>query len=214
LPSETLDVEKIGQGVSELDELLLSIGSSITHLFGLSILIRRQRPRGRVPCLDSFEPLRQSPDITNVTDKFPKTKQHSWLAVRVGNATARRREIIRYRQLHRERIGKRKADYGQVAEASASAYSETLATTFEGTIGNNASPDVAPHSDEGNGRMSIFTSATSFASLTDDSNMGYQIPDLSDMILEGVQLEYGVEFECPYCRTIQVLANRFEWKLR
>lgn len=75
--SESFNVRSDGNRpeVNELDELLLSISSSISHLFSLSMLIRRQRPKGRLPALDNFTPAESSPDITNVTDKFPKSKE-------------------------------------------------------------------------------------------------------------------------------------------
>jgi len=85
----------------------------------------------------------------------------------------------------------------------------TIATTFEEASTVHAEPFQPPLSD----RQSIFTSATSFVSDYDESqSMGRKIPDLSDMVLDGVQLEYGEVFECPYCRTIQMVMNRFEWK--
>ncbi|KAI0901593.1 hypothetical protein F4806DRAFT_443827 [Annulohypoxylon nitens] len=35
---------------------------------------------------------------------------------------------------------------------------------------------------------------------------------LPRLILEGVQLRHGRSFKCPYCRTVQEIADRFEWK--
>lgn len=49
-------------------------------------------------------------------------------------------------------------------------------------------------------------------STMDSEGTGLNIPDLADMVLDGVQLNYGEPIECPYCRTIQNLGNRYEWK--
>lgn len=192
--------------MSELEELVLSIRSSVNHLFGLSILIRRQRPKGRLPTLSSFSHLESSPDIVNVTDKFPKVKQNRWLAQRLGNAITQRRHSIQYRQTHREHLT---ASRGSEKNVLSDDTAITIATTFEEAPEGNL--DLLTESSRD--QQSIFTSATSLASnYDDDHSMGRHVPDLSDMVLDGVQLEYGEAFECPYCRTIQKVMNRFEWK--
>jgi hypothetical protein len=207
--SDSLDDESGNnlQPTSELDELILSIHSAISHLFGLSILIRRQRPRGRLPTLDSFTPLENSPDISNVIDKFPKVKSSPWLARRLGNEVTRRREHIRYRQFHRESLAREQLAHRDIRDTTTVADTVT-ATTFQEADHSGVVPQT--QQDVPSGRLSVLTSATSFLSL--EENMGRRIPDLSDMTLDGVQLEYGEPFECPYCRTIQEAKNRSEWK--
>lgn len=198
---------------TELNELLLGIGSSISHLFGLSVLIRRQRPKGRSPALDTFIPHETSPDISNVNDKFPRVKLLPWLSKRLGNAITMRRHLIHYRQLHRERLTKRKEERETSASDEASTFVSTLeATTIATTFEEFDSLRPAEDDQFQTRRISVLTSATSFVSIGDNENMGRQIPDLPDMTLDGIQLGYGVPFECPYCRTIQVVLNRHEWK--
>ncbi|KAI9162993.1 ankyrin repeat protein [Paramyrothecium foliicola] len=199
-----------GPPVEELDELLLSVASSVSHLFNLSILIRRQRPKGRLPTLDGFRPVDKSPDISSVMDKFPKSKQIPWLAERLGNATTQRRQLIQYRQSHRERLRGHNT-HGSHADDHHTIRG-TVATTFdEGQTsqhGQLAERETAALDN----RSSQRTMATSFFSTASGSITGRRVPDLSDMKLDGVQLNYGEEFECPYCRTIQLAANRYEWK--
>ncbi|KAM0427796.1 hypothetical protein ACHAPT_007253 [Fusarium lateritium] len=60
-------------------------------------------------------------------------------------------------------------------------------------------------------QVSIFTSATSFVSSSDDT-IGPRIPELDDLTFNGKKLEYGEPIECPYCRTTQVLDNQAKWK--
>ncbi|CAG7566372.1 unnamed protein product [Fusarium equiseti] len=183
------------KSTTELDELLLSLRSAINHLFGLSILIRRQRPRGRLPELEELT-LESSPDISYLTDRFPKTKSNIWLARRLGNNITRQRRLIQYRQHHRESLAKRDFKGSDPADTAT-----IVATTFH--EGDKSSGTHQTPQDADSSRMSIFTSATSFLSLEDGTTTGRSIPDLSDMILDGVQLDYGKPFECPYCRTIQ-----------
>ena len=160
-----------------------------------------------------------SPDISYVVDRFPKAKQSPWLAKRLGNATAQRRQMIQYRRLHRDRLAKRKEntnrplDGNDTATIAGTAAASTIATTFiveQGGTGGSINGGAEEH-DIGE-RMTILTSATSFLSIGEDENIGRRIPDLFNMTLDGVRLQYGVAFECPYCRTIQRAANRHEWK--
>lgn len=139
-----------------------------------------------------------------MADRFPKAKSNLWLARRLGNNISKQRKIIQYRQEHRASLAKESEQPGVGDTAT------VVATTYH-EIDNLELSDQVPKGVSSSG-MSAFTSATSFQSLGDEEGMGRPIPDLSDMTLDGVQLEYGEPFECPYCRTIQVAANRYEWK--
>lgn len=200
----TIDPETDLESTSELEQLLLNMHSSISHLFSLSTLIRRGRPKGRLPKPDSFVALESSPDIKHVEDKFPKVTKTPWLAQRLGNAITQRREVIHYRQTHRSRLAKVVPSEGDGADpAGRDQAPGTIATTFEDT-------EQSDVNQPGN-RNSIFTSATSFISAY-GHDMGRRIPDLSNMTLDGVQLHYREPIECPYCRTIQTLENKLEWR--
>ncbi|RYP78484.1 hypothetical protein DL771_000437 [Monosporascus sp. 5C6A] len=152
---------------------------------------------------------------SNKGDKFPKAKQKPWLVRRLGNATARRRRDIQYRQTHRTALAKQQDEQATMSDDShtvttgLSTNVTTVATTFE------EQPRDLPEFElpQAVNRLSVMTSATSFVSnFEEEANMGRRVPDLSNMILDGVQLEYGQPFECPYCRTIQMAAYRLEWK--
>lgn len=168
------------------------------------MLIRRQRPRGRLPELEGIA-LESSPDISYLTDKYPKAKSNIWLARRMGNNITLQRRHIQYRQHHRESLAKR--------DVRRSAHVDTttiVATTFQEEDSPSGTQQTPP--DEDRSLISVFTSTTSFLSLEDGTTMGRFIPHLSDMVLDGIQLEYGEPFECPYCRTIQNVTNRYQWK--
>lgn len=183
----------------------------IDHLFGLSILIRRLRPRGKFGQLSSFQPsISSHRDIVTVTDKFPKAKQTPWLAERLGKANDQRRQFFAYRQQHRGHLGT-KPERQEILPANDNATLEaatTVATTFEEGNGGQSEPrDIQPD------QKSVITTATSFASDFEDSGqMGRRVPELSDMTLDGVQLGYNDLIECPYCRTIQSFTDRVTWK--
>lgn len=206
---------------TELEDLIKAMTSAIDHLFSVSILIRRQRPKGRLLDAAAFVPAEQSPDITNIRDRFPKIKQLPWLSKRLGNATAQRRELIKYRQLHWARLAKNRessaGDTTQLLTADPSDV-DTIPTTFQED--ENPTPSrkrgegeerVEQEKEHADARVSIFTSATSFTSQVDEE-VGCRVPDLPDISRDGVQLEYDRPFECPYCRTIQRVENRMEWK--
>ncbi|RSL73524.1 hypothetical protein CEP51_011725 [Fusarium floridanum] len=109
--------------------------------------------------------------------------------------------MIQYRQSHRNRLATVAPEDND--EGAPSKIFETVATTYE----ERAQGEIGGPRD----RRSMFTSATSFVS-SYGNDLGRRIPDLPDMTLEGVQLGYREPIECPYCRTIQVLANRAEWR--
>ncbi|KAM5378123.1 hypothetical protein ACJZ2D_004581 [Fusarium nematophilum] len=194
---------------SELQQLLLNLSSSLNHLFGLSVLIRRMRPKGRIRGLDDAP---ENPrDVVTVTDKFPRVRQRTWLAQRLGNAIGQRRQYFEYRQQHRQRLASHGSeknislDDGEPGVDAAT----TIATTFEENLDGEPSAARQLLLD----RRSIFTAATSLVSDYDENQeMGRRIPDIPDMVLDGLQLDYGIPVECPYCRTIQTFANRLEWK--
>lgn len=199
---------------TELAELFLNIQSSITSLFELSVLIRRDRPRGKTQQHGAHVPLTDpNLDILHARDKFPKLKQIPGLAEKIGAGISRQRDHIRYRQAHRRKL----ARPGVVVEADGrsiilSEHATTKATSFgEPSIGTplqteDAVMDVA----EIKSNISI---ATSFATTAPGGlSSGRKIPELTDMWLEGVQLDYDTHFECPYCRTIQKMSNRKQWK--
>jgi hypothetical protein len=58
---------------SELQDLALIVASSINQLFGLSVLVRRMKPKGRFRNPD--KPTESPRDIVTVADKFPKVRE-------------------------------------------------------------------------------------------------------------------------------------------
>ncbi|KAF3812219.1 hypothetical protein GCG54_00009904, partial [Colletotrichum gloeosporioides] len=180
----------------ELRELLKNIQSAVDHLFELSIILRRHKPRGRTLHI-AFEPSTSSQDITNVGDRYPKARNKSWLLQRLGNAVSMRRQYIQYRQNHRP--GRPEGKGKKIGGAATS-----KATTF-------LEPEDLLRSMRA---FSIHTSVTSMASSfgINEDGQSLRVPPLTDMVLNGVALKYGEKFECPYCRTKCMVETRDEWK--
>ncbi|KAK1849120.1 hypothetical protein CCHR01_08232 [Colletotrichum chrysophilum] len=161
------------------------------------MLLRRQRPRGRVRSLSvDFQPETASPDITNVGDKFPKAKDKPWLLRRLGNAVTLRRLRIQYRQKHHNSLSQEPTTDGK----------EDTATSKATTFVEGESPPEAPYA------SSAFSAATSLLSCYSSEHGGRQIPELTRLTYNGIKLEYNKSFECPFCYTIQKVADQWEWK--
>lgn len=182
----------------ELRELFLNLEASVTLLFDLSMLLRRYRPRGRVrPLSVDFQLETASPDITNVGDKFPKAKDKPWLLQRLGNAVTLRRLRIQYRQEHHNSLSQEPTDADGEEDTATS-----KATTF---IESESPPEASYAS-------SAFSAATSLLSCYNSEHGGGHIPELTRLTYKGIKLEYNKSFECPYCCTIQKVADEWEWK--
>ena len=189
---------------TELDELLASIQASVDRLFRLSMLIRRSRPRGRLPTEAGALGVDPSMDIRHVKDKFPKVKETEWLAERLGIAIAKRRAFIRYRKLHHQRLAEQSQDLAENSNAKAP---PTIATTYD-----ESSIDIEQHAAK-LAQPSIITGATSFATAFGGDESGdLRVPDLTRLEFHGIQLEYDSAFDCPFCRTIQVVSSEREWR--
>lgn len=171
------------------------------------MLIRRDRPRGRTIRQGPNSPRGDTgPDITNVKDKFPKLKQNPWLAERIGSSIMQQREHIRYRQSHRRALSQPQVAVGQDGQSLT-----TKATSFYEAL-DAIGTELPVTLDDSTGQ-SIRSFATSYATTAvSDIGTGRRIPELSDMRLDGVQLNYDTHVECPYCRTILKFKDRYQWK--
>ncbi|TGJ79342.1 hypothetical protein E0Z10_g9424 [Xylaria hypoxylon] len=172
---------------SEVDELYLGIGSAISHLFSISMLIRRERPKGRFPNPQNFVPREHSTDITHVRDKFPKLAHSPWLMQRLGNAITLRREALRYRQLHRKELAAQPR-----SDDVSDNLSGIVATTF--VESTNDHDERKTQVENNQDRESVFTSATSFISnYSNLEDLGPRIPDLSDMAIALASMPLSID---------------------
>ncbi|EEU42727.1 uncharacterized protein NECHADRAFT_84262 [Fusarium vanettenii 77-13-4] len=194
---------------TELDELLSGIQSSVDRLFRLSMLIRRKRPQGRLPTEIGAQVVDATMDIRHIKDKFPKVREAEWLAERLGTAIAKRREFLCYRQLHRQRLAEQSQyQSGEVTAASRRAPS-TIATTYDESSLDIDQETIKP------AHLSIITGATSFATAFEaDEDDNLHVPTFTRLKFHGTQFQYDSAFECPFCRTIQVVSSELNQNRR
>ncbi|KAJ4351198.1 uncharacterized protein N0V89_006537 [Didymosphaeria variabile] len=197
--------------ISEVAELRRAIKDTITNLFRMSVVIRNPTPRGRYKSSRNQEPIDPAFDITHVRDKFPTlSDNYDDLLIRhLGKANTRRREYFRYRRehhlklLHDQAQPMPESSEGNIAEPNELA-SSFKATTFKG-------PDTMELPDELEDRDFDVGSITSFATTAPGGSGNFRrIPDPPKRGIE-TDFHYGSYFECPYCYTIQNVANRREW---
>ncbi|KAL1592701.1 hypothetical protein SLS60_011117 [Paraconiothyrium brasiliense] len=192
--------------VSELAEVQRAINDTTTNLFRMSVVIRNPTPRGRWRISKYQEPLDPSSDIRHVRDKFPTLSNHDdILATYFGKANTRRREYFRYRREHHLGLLHDQAQPLPESRDPNEIASSFKATTFKG-------PDSKEPSEELEDREFDVGSMTSFATTAPGGSGNLRrIPDPPKSSIE-THFQYGSYFECPYCYTIQNVANRREWK--
>lgn len=174
------------------------------------MLIRQQRPRGRLPVPDTLPRQDPSLDIRHVKDKFTKTKDSPWLAERLGKSITERRDFILYRQAHQHRMRGSHEDSTEGAFNVSEPAPSTVATSYKNVpeISLNPVDELESFS-----RLSTRTGETSFATaLSGDEGDELRIPELTRLVFNKVQLQYNEEFECPFCRTIQIVSTYPGWK--
>ena len=215
--------------VSELSQLLLAIREAITSLYKLSIAIRNPTPRDRYAKAASSTPIDVSYDIGHVYEKFPQIRSKAWLLEKLGRGITRRREFLRYREQHREKIGgnirpstgigerhelaEARRDFTYIeaqfpvgdpvvgVEAHSISHSQLASTKATTYVANLNGETLDTQSIASRSETSYVTSIAE-----DSSHSLRQIPEPPK---ESVN---GMPFECPYCFTILAIKNTKHWK--
>lgn len=94
------------------------------------MVIRYNRPKGRDVLPESMERHDPELDVRHVLDKYPKVHSELWLAERLGRFIAGRRDLLRYRQEHRQRLTTSNLAEDPVPDGSIP-IDPTIATTYE-----------------------------------------------------------------------------------
>ncbi|KAH6716453.1 hypothetical protein BKA61DRAFT_343041 [Leptodontidium sp. MPI-SDFR-AT-0119] len=179
---------------TELDELFLTLQSSIDGLFRLSMAIRERRPQGKLPArkpVSADADLYLPRDRNHITDKYPKTKHSPWLVERLVNSIAKRRAYILDRQRHMEGL-KIPVNYERDSQSviDRERALSTIATTFEDPA---VAPPPPPEHLEGHKvRRSSMAWSTVTTLATRPGPHGdeeFYVPDLSNLVFNGVQLQ-------------------------
>lgn len=99
-PLSLLRIETIG-----VLQLLSSVRTCISNLFRLSMVIRNVRIEDDYDRASTHYHLPTEWNIRHVRDKFPKAYRHGiWLVERLDQAITRRREYLRYRKEHHQKL--------------------------------------------------------------------------------------------------------------
>ncbi len=209
----------------ELQQLFQSISNITANLYNLSIIIRRGNLNGdrllksskvNVAFYETF-------DIGHVRNKFPSANDA--LVERLGKAISRRRQYLKYREQHHEKLSAPRqntftADQPvnqdrslRFVETKASSRAQTPqhGTTISHSIGvsTTASTYVPPkHQDVAEIDVDVYSESSSVSSCQ-SSTIGSERPRLPPIPQAS---ERSRDFECPYCYTICRLVGTEDWQ--
>jgi len=207
------ETDKVEYGAtSELEELLKAISASNSSLMKLSIVIRSSATRDDyIKAASRFQTWNTWPDISHVTEKYGRVKHiEKWLLERLGRAISRRRQFLKYRVEHHNKITGVNDDEEERMKPEKTIFASTKATTFVGheNIIQRIKP---PGSDTGNS----FGTQTSYDATVfgnDGEPAMLRVPPPPKFAFPNVEFQYGEVFQCPYCFTEQTVDNRTAWK--
>lgn len=124
---------------SSLEELLKAITSSVSSLMKLSILVRSSATRDDyVKAASRYNTWSAWADIGHVREKYGRAKySEPWLVERLGKTITRRRQFLKYRVEHHQKMSEEKEEKeenAEMPERPERTIASTKATTF---IGND-----------------------------------------------------------------------------
>jgi hypothetical protein len=197
---------------SELQEIFTAIIHSNKSLMKLSMVIRSSPARDDyIKAASRYKDWDPYADIGHVKEKHAFAKGSTdWLLTRLGKAIARRRQFLKYRFEHSEKMagGWDEAEKTQKEdETPEKTIASTKATTF---IANHT-----VYQREGSDAAGSFGSQTSY----DQTVLGDEavasklaVPPPPTLAFPQVPFQYGEPFNCPYCHTEQNVMNKAAWK--
>ena len=213
---------------SELQQLFLAIVETVTSLLKLSISIRNSTPRDRYTRAASLSPLDPSFDINHVYEKYPRLRSKPWLVEKLGRAITRRRDFLRYREKHREKLAD--SNVSSAFKKTSDHHNSVAAKPGTHTISARGGPKMADVAGSSADRSRLAsTIATTYIADSDNlletvSHTGQsEISDITSVLDDRDQEARPIPdppkesagakpFECPYCYTIQVVKKPSHWK--
>ena len=196
---------------SELQKLFSAINSSNASLMKLSMVIRSSPTRDDyLKAASRYKDWNPYPDIGHVKEKHGSAKRSTdWLLERLGKGITRRRQFLKYRVDHFEKLsgGWDEEKAGKEDEKPEKTIASTKATTF---LGNDNI-----YQREGSDTAGSFGSQTSYeATVLGDKNASnrLKVPPPPKLAFPDIPFEFGEPFNCPYCYTEQNVKNKAAWK--
>jgi hypothetical protein len=150
-------------------------------------------------------------DIGHVREKHGSAKGSTdWLLTRLGNAIARRRQFLKYRIEHSQKMTNVWPE-GQKPQKEKEKPEKTIASTKATTfIGNDT-----VYQREGIDTPGSFGSQTSYEQTVlgdETATTRLTVPPPPKFAFPDVPFNYGEPFNCPYCHTEQNVQNKAAWK--
>ena len=202
--SDSVEKEDEGFLPTELEQISRDVEQIITCLYRLSMTVRNPTPHDRyikAGAIDTsfYEPF----DIEHVRQKFPTAAD--FLVHRLGKAISRRRQYLKYRELHRAKLAhsSQPLDLHEVILPAASVVTSTKLTETTASTFIERTPtkefkftDVASESG---------ANQTSYATSTGSSSR-VRMPSMP------TDATNGQPFECPYCYMIDTVKDTRAWR--
>ena len=218
--------EEEEEPVSELSQLLLAVMEAISSLYKLAVATRNPTPRDRYAKAASLAPFDASFDVDHVYEEFPYLRSKAWLAERLGKAITKRRELLRYRSQHRDKVGGGIRSPFDLSKGHELADAPGKVASNDAQINMGASVPGFEAESVGYSQLASTQTATHAASSDDkDSDLGSTASEsetsfgTEDNLNSMRQVQEppkesanGRPFECPYCFVILTIKNINLWK--
>ncbi|KAF8539037.1 hypothetical protein BDD12DRAFT_839772 [Trichophaea hybrida] len=216
----------VTRAVTELEDCCLDISHVVGCLYKFSVAIRNPASRDLFRKCSKIDVSHyEAFDLGHVTDKFPVPDTYTYLIERLAKANTRRRQLLKYYEMHHEKIvgeGRvREQDAGPLGEDGgfedrdedggfedrdylSESNPETTATTF---VGKDVDIDVERGFErDWDAQSEGGYSQTSFASsINTPGNLRVPPPPDQESAFD------GDPFLCPYCRSMISVNGRQSW---
>ncbi|KAM7187261.1 hypothetical protein V8F33_011352 [Rhypophila sp. PSN 637] len=194
-------------GAPAIIHTLEDIGHVVDCLLRLSVTIRNPAPHDHFKSRtgSSISSLYEEWDIKHAREKFPKAAGS--IVERLGKASAQRRQYLKYREDHTNRLAE-----GLVSDTATSEFGGSVrekATTIASSI-----PSYLKEGEAGtpssSAKLAGFSDSESIASRTSYAASSAQTGQLR---VPPLPKESGLgPFKCPYCCLILAVDSKREWK--
>ena len=197
IEAQTIASDLSSQQSTELAQIMVSLGETITSLFRLSMAIRNPAAHDHLVNLTSVTTTAyEQYDHEHVRSKFPHAD--SVITARLAVAITHRRNYLKYREARHSKLSKNIADIGISSVENSDA---------ESTVATSLAPGIVSDSGLSDGIQSsrVDVSQTSYAtSMGGDENL--LLPQLP------LKSANGQPFQCPLCFTIISVSSERSWK--
>ncbi|KAL9122470.1 MAG: hypothetical protein Q9187_000980 [Circinaria calcarea] len=189
--SSDSDLEDEDNGLdrpTEIEQIFLDITQIINSLYRLSMSVRDSTWRNRYNKSADIDTAHfEWFDIAHVEQKFPIAQ--NFIIDRLGKALSRRRQFLRYRELHAAKLA-----HAVDGKDTITAPSETTASGFRDPDREMASKDIYD-----------LQSETSYATSVGRPT-STRVPSMPK------EAANGQPFECPFCHTIEIVKGTHAWR--